>query len=187
MKFLIVGLGNIGAEYANTRHNIGFLVADELAAKHNATFSTDRYADKTEFRSKGKTFIVIKPSTYMNLSGSAVRYWMQQEKISLEHVIVVTDDLALPFGKVRMRGKGSDGGHNGLKHIQQILNTGDYARIRVGVGKEFDKGQQVDYVLGAWTSEEKEGLDAVVQKSAQGCLSFAFIGLALTMNTFNSK
>jgi PTH1 family peptidyl-tRNA hydrolase len=187
MKFLIVGLGNIGAEYANTRHNIGFLVADELAAKHKVSFSTERYADKAEFRSKGKTFIVIKPSTYMNLSGLAVRYWMQQEKISLEHVMVVTDDLALPFGKLRMRGKGSDGGHNGLKHIQQILNTGEYARIRVGVGKECAKGQQVDYVLGEWTSEEKEGLCAVVEKAAQGCLSFAFIGLGLTMNTFNSK
>jgi PTH1 family peptidyl-tRNA hydrolase len=123
----------------------------------------------------------------MNLSGNALRYWMQQEKVLLEHVIVVTDDLALPFGKVRMRGKGSDGGHNGLKHIQQILNTGDYARIRVGVGNEFAKGQQVDYVLGEWTSEEKTGLEAVVQKAAQGCLSFAFIGVALTMNTFNSK
>lgn len=123
----------------------------------------------------------------MNLSGNALRYWMQQEKVLLEHVIVVTDDLALPFGKVRMRGKGSDGGHNGLKHIQQILNTGDYARIRVGVGNEFAKGQQVDYVLGEWTSEEKTGLEAVVQKAAQGCLSFAFIGLSLTMNTFNSK
>jgi PTH1 family peptidyl-tRNA hydrolase len=123
----------------------------------------------------------------MNLSGNALRYWMQQEKVSLEHVMVVTDDLALPFGKLRMRGKGSDGGHNGLKHIQQILNTGDYARIRVGVGKEFSKGQQVDYVLGEWTSEEKTGLEEVVQKAAQGCLSFAFIGLALTMNTFNSK
>ena len=123
----------------------------------------------------------------MNLSGNALRYWMQQEKVSLEHVMVVTDDLALPSGKLRMRGKGSDGGHNGLKHIQQILNTGDYARIRVGVGKEFSKGQQVDYVLGEWTSEEKTGLEEVVQKAAQGCLSFAFIGLALTMNTFNSK
>ncbi|MBM3448732.1 MAG: aminoacyl-tRNA hydrolase [Bacteroidetes bacterium] len=187
MKFLIVGLGNIGAEYANTRHNIGFLVADELALKHKVTFATDRYADKTEFRSKGKTFIVIKPSTYMNLSGNAVRYWMQQEKISIENVLVVTDDLALPFGKVRMRGKGSDGGHNGLKHIQQILNTGDYARIRVGVGKEFAKGQQVDYVLGEWTLEEKSDLAVVVEKAVAGCLSFAFIGLGLTMNTFNSK
>jgi PTH1 family peptidyl-tRNA hydrolase len=187
MKFLIVGLGNVGAEYANTRHNIGFLVADELVAKHNATFSTERYADKAEFRAKGKTFIVIKPSTFMNLSGNAVRYWMQQEKISLENVMVITDDLALPFGKLRMRGKGSDGGHNGLKHIQQILNTGDYARIRVGVGKEFAKGQQVDYVLGEWTLEEKENLAVVVEKAAAGCLSFAFIGLGLTMNTFNSK
>jgi PTH1 family peptidyl-tRNA hydrolase len=123
----------------------------------------------------------------MNLSGNALRYWMQQEKVLLEHVIVVTDDLALPFGKVRMRGKGSDGGHNGLKHIQQILNTGDYARIRVGVGNEFAKGQQIDYVLGEWTSEEKNGLEEVVQKASQGCLSFAFIGVALTMNTFNSK
>ena len=123
----------------------------------------------------------------MNLSGNALRYWMQQEKVALEHVMVVTDDLALPFGKLRMRGKGSDGGHNGLKHIQQILNTGDYARIRVGVGKEFSKGQQVDYVLGEWTSDEKTGLEEVVQKAAQGCLSFAFIGLGLTMNTFNSK
>ena len=187
MKFLIVGLGNIGAEYAHTRHNIGFLVVDELVKMHASSWRTDRYADVAEFRAKGKTFIVIKPSTYMNLSGNAVRYWMQQEKIGLEQVMVVTDDLALPFGKVRMRGKGSDGGHNGLKHIQQTLNSPNYARIRVGVGNEFAKGQQVDYVLGEWTADEKQGLAEVVEKSAKGCLSFAFIGLSLTMNTFNAS
>lgn len=187
MKFLIVGLGNIGAEYENTRHNIGFKVVEKLAADAGVTFSTGRYAAVAEMRNKGKTFVLIKPSTYMNLSGNAVRYWMQEEKISIENVMVITDDLALPFGKLRMRGKGSDGGHNGLKHIQQILNTDAYARLRFGVGAEFSKGQQVDYVLGEWNEEEKKTLDERIDKAAKSILSFGHIGLARTMNEVNSK
>ena len=146
MKFLIVGLGNIGSEYAQTRHNIGFKVLDALAGASNLFFKTDRYGDVCELRHKGKIFVLLKPSTYMNLSGNAVRYWMQQEKIPLENVLVITDDLALPYGKLRMRGQGSDGGHNGLKHIQQILQTANYPRLRFGISAEFGKGQQVDYV-----------------------------------------
>lgn len=187
MKFLIVGLGNIGSEYENTRHNIGFKVVDHLAAEAKVSFRTDRYAAVAEAKFKGKTFILIKPSTYMNLSGNAVRYWMQEEKIPLENVMVVTDDLALPFGKLRMRGQGSDGGHNGLKHIQQILNTASYARLRFGVGAEFSKGQQVDYVLGEWSDEEKKTLQEKIEQAAKSIQSFGFIGLARTMNQFNTK
>jgi PTH1 family peptidyl-tRNA hydrolase len=187
MKFLIVGLGNIGSEYENTRHNIGFKVVEHLASNAGASFTIGRYAATCEMRHKGKTFILIKPSTYMNLSGNAVRYWMQEEKIPLEHVLVITDDLALPFGKLRMRGKGSDGGHNGLKHIQQILNTDAYARLRFGVGAEFSKGQQVDYVLGEWGDEEKKTLTERIEIAAKAALSFGLIGLARTMNDCNTK
>ncbi|MFY7971746.1 MAG: aminoacyl-tRNA hydrolase [Flavobacteriales bacterium] len=187
MKYLIAGLGNIGSEYERTRHNIGFLVVEHMAATKGASFSTDRYASVCEIKHKGKTFILIKPSTYMNLSGNAVRYWMQAEKIELENVMVVTDDLALPFGKLRMRGKGSDGGHNGLKHIQQILNTDAYARLRFGVGAEFSKGQQVDYVLGEWNDDEKKTLEDRVKAAADACFSFALMGIARTMNVVNTK
>ncbi|MEZ4798843.1 MAG: aminoacyl-tRNA hydrolase [Flavobacteriales bacterium] len=187
MKFLIVGLGNIGSEYENTRHNIGFKVVDFLAEEAKVSFKTDRYAAVAEARFKGKTFILVKPSTYMNLSGNAVRYWMQEEKIPLENVMIVTDDLALPFGKLRLRGQGSDGGHNGLKHIQQILNTASYARLRFGVGAEFSKGQQVDYVLGEWSEEEKKTLQEKIENAAKAIQSFGFIGLARTMNQFNTK
>ncbi|MFY8137108.1 MAG: aminoacyl-tRNA hydrolase [Flavobacteriales bacterium] len=187
MKFLIVGLGNIGSEYENTRHNIGFKVVEHLASQGNASFTTGRYAAVCEMRHKGKIFMLIKPSTYMNLSGNAVRYWMQEEKIPLENVLVITDDLALPFGKLRMRGQGSDGGHNGLKHIQQILNTGSYARLRFGVGAEFSKGQQVDYVLGDWNDEEKKTLQERIEAAGKSVLSFGLIGLARTMNEFNTK
>ncbi len=187
MKFLIVGLGNIGSEYENTRHNIGFKVVEHLAALGNTTFTTGRYAATCEMRHKGKIFVLIKPSTYMNLSGNAVRYWMQEEKIPLENVLVITDDLALPFGKLRMRGQGSDGGHNGLKHIQQILNTATYARLRFGVGAEFSKGQQVDYVLGEWNDDEKKTLQERIDVAAKSVLSFGLIGLARTMNEFNTK
>lgn len=187
MKFLIVGLGNIGPEYENTRHNIGFKVVEKLAADAQVSFATGRYAAVVEMRHKGKTFILVKPSTYMNLSGNAVRYWMQEEKIPLEQVMVITDDLALPFGKLRMRGKGSDGGHNGLKHIQQILGTDAYPRLRFGVGAEFSKGQQVDYVLGEWNEEERKTLAERVEKAAQAVLNFGHIGLARTMNDVNSK
>lgn len=186
-KFLIVGLGNVGAEYEHTRHNIGFEVLDALARASNLVFRVDRYAHVTELKHKGKTFILVKPTTYMNLSGNAVRYWMQAEKIPMENILVVTDDLALPFGSLRMRGKGSDGGHNGLKHIQEILGTDGYARLRCGIGSEFRKGQQVDYVLGKWTEEEGKNLEEVIQKSATACLSFGLIGLARTMNSCNTK
>jgi PTH1 family peptidyl-tRNA hydrolase len=187
MKYLIAGLGNIGTEYENTRHNIGFNVVEHLAAGAGGTFTTGRYASVCEVRYKGRTFVLIKPSTYMNLSGNAVRYWLQEEKIPLENLMVVTDDLALPFGKIRIRGKGSDGGHNGLKHIQQILNTEAYARLRFGVGANFSKGQQVDYVLGKWGAEEEETLSERIELAAKACLSFAFIGIGKTMTEFNAK
>jgi len=187
MKFLIVGLGNIGSEYANTRHNIGFMVLDALARASNLFFSPGRYADVCEMKHKGKTFILIKPTTYMNLSGNAVRYWMQAENIPLENVLVVTDDLSLPFGKLRMRAQGSDGGHNGLKHINTILQTQNYARLRFGIGAEFSKGQQVNYVLGEWDDEEKKTLDEKIDRASKAILSFGHIGLARTMNEFNTK
>jgi PTH1 family peptidyl-tRNA hydrolase len=187
MKFLIVGLGNIGSEYAQTRHNIGFKVLDALAGASNLFFKTDRYGDVCELKHKGKMFILLKPSTYMNLSGNAVRYWMQQEKIALENVLVITDDLALPFGKLRLRGQGSDGGHNGLKHINQILQTVNYARLRFGISAEFSKGNQVDYVLGEWSDEEKKTLQEHIDRSCKAVFSFGLIGLTRTMNEFNTK
>lgn len=187
MKFLIVGLGNIGSEYAETRHNIGFKVLDALAGASNLFFKTDRYGDVCELKHKGRMFILLKPSTFMNLSGNAVRYWMQQEKIALENVLVVTDDLALPYGKLRMRGQGSDGGHNGLKHINQILQTTQYARLRFGISAEFSKGQQVDYVLGLWSEEELKTLKEHIDRSGNAVLSFGLIGLPRTMNEVNTK
>ncbi len=187
MKYLIVGLGNIGSEYAETRHNIGFKVLDALAGASNLFFTTSRYADVCEMRHKGKTFILVKPSTYMNLSGNAVRYWMQQEKIALENILIVTDDLALPYGKIRMRGQGSDGGHNGLKHINEILGTQNYARLRFGISAEFSKGQQVDYVLGKWSEEELKTLQEKIDRACKSVLSFGLIGLTRTMNEFNTK
>ena len=187
MKFLIVGLGNIGSEYAETRHNIGFKVLDALAGASNLFFKTDRYGDVCELKHKGRIFILLKPSTYMNLSGNAVRYWMQQEKIALENVLVVTDDLALPYGKLRMRGQGSDGGHNGLKHINQILQTTQYARLRFGISAEFSKGQQVDYVLGIWSEEELKTLKEHIERARKAVFSFGLIGLPLTMNEVNTK
>lgn len=186
-KFLIIGLGNVGAEYEHTRHNIGFEVLDALARASNLVFRTDRYAHVAELKHKGKTFILVKPTTFMNLSGNAVRYWMQAEKVSAENMLVITDDLALPFGTLRMRGKGSDGGHNGLKHIQETLGTDQYARLRCGIGSEFRKGQQVDYVLGKWSEEESNSLAEVIAKSAAACLSFGLIGLTRTMNSCNTK
>ena len=153
MKYLIVGLGNIGAEYAETRHNIGFKVADALAAEAGAVFATGRYGSVAEFRHKGRTFVLLKPSTYMNLSGKAVSYWLKAEKIPQENLLVVVDDIALPFGTIRIRAKGSDGGHNGLKSIAELLGNSDYARLRFGIGGDFPKGFQVDYVLGEWTPD----------------------------------
>jgi len=187
MKFLIVGLGNIGSEYAQTRHNIGFKVLDALAGASNIFFKTERYGDVCELRHKGKTFLLLKPNTFMNLSGNAVRYWMQHEKIALENVLVITDDLALPFGKLRMRGQGSDGGHNGLKHINEILQSTSYARLRFGISAEFSKGHQVDYVLSEWDEEEKKTLQEHVDCTCKAIFSFGFIGLSRTMNEVNTK
>lgn len=187
MKFLIAGLGNIGDEYANTRHNIGFIVLDALAGASNAFFKTDRLASVAEIKFKGRTFVLIKPSTYMNLSGKAVNYWMQAEKIPVENLLVVTDDIALPFGKLRMKGKGSDGGHNGLKSIQETLGTTDYARLRFGIGSEFSKGRQVEYVLGEWSGEERKALPERINLAADMIKSFGAIGLQLTMTNYNNK
>lgn len=186
-KFLIVGLGNIGDEYKDTRHNIGFSALDFFAAENNTKFSTDRLADIAEIKYKGKMLFLIKPSTYMNLSGKAVNYWMQQNKILKENILVVTDDIALPFGTLRLKGKGSDGGHNGLKNIQETLNSNEYARLRFGVGNEFSKGKQSDYVLGKWSDEEKKLLPERFQKINEIIKSFSVIGLQLTMTNFNNK
>lgn len=186
-KFLIAGLGNIGPKYENTRHNIGFKILEELADKQEATFSTQKLGDIAQFRFKGRTFILLKPSTYMNLSGKAVNYWMTKEKIAPENLLVVTDDLNLPFGTLRLKTKGSDGGHNGLKDIQATLNTTKYNRFRFGISDEFSKGQQVDYVLGEWTPEEQKKLPERLEKSAELIKSFGTAGVSNTMNTFNGK
>ncbi|MBL0327821.1 MAG: aminoacyl-tRNA hydrolase [Bacteroidetes bacterium] len=186
-KFLIVGLGNIGDEYENTRHNIGFTILDTIAQENNFKFTVDKLASIATYKFKGKTLILIKPSTYMNLSGKAVNYWMQAEKIQKENILVLTDDLALPFGSVRMKGKGSDGGHNGLKNIQETLASSEYPRLRFGVGNEFSKGKQVDYVLGKWTDEEKKALEPRVKLAIEMIQGFATIGLQRTMSAYNNK
>ena len=187
MKYLIVGLGNIGAEYAETRHNIGFKVLDTLAEVSNTSFSTSRYGDTATVRHRGRELLLLKPSTYMNLSGKAVRYWMQTEKIPIERVFVVVDDIAIPFGAVRIRAKGSDGGHNGLKNITELLGSQDYARLRMGVGNAFQRGGQVNYVLGEWSDEEKKLLPEKLRHAADACLSFASQGIELTMTRYNCK
>ncbi len=186
-KFLIVGLGNIGDDYAGTRHNIGFMVLDAIAKENNLKFNTGRLADIAEYKFKGKILIFVKPSTYMNLSGKAVNYWLQSEKIPIENLLVIADDLALPLGSLRMKGKGSDGGHNGLKNIQETLNTPNYARLRFGVGNEFSKGNQVDYVLGKWNKEEEIQLPPRIQIAMQMVQGFATIGLQRTMAAYNNK
>ena len=187
MKYLIVGLGNIGNEYAGTRHNIGFRVLDALAKASNLVFSTQRYGDVAELKVKGQTLLLLKPSTYMNLSGKAVNYWMQKEKIDADHVFVVVDDLALPFGSVRIRMKGSDGGHNGLKSIREVLGHDNYARLRFGIGSEFAKGAQVDYVLGAWSPEEEQALPPLLAHCGEAVKAFPLMGIERTMNTYNKK
>ena len=187
MKYLIVGLGNIGAEYADTRHNIGFNVLDALAGASNIAFTTDRYGAVAELRHKGRTLVLLKPSTYMNLSGKAARYWLDREKIERANLLVVVDDIALPFGTLRMRTRGSAGGHNGLKSICELLGTEDYARIRFGIGGDFARGQQVDYVLGQWTEEERRLLPDRLKVFGDAILSFACGGAERTMNLFNKK
>ena len=187
MKYLIVGLGNPGEKYTNTRHNVGFKVVEEFASLQGGTFETIKLGDVAKVKFKGRTIILLKPSTFMNLSGKAVNYYLQTEKISIESLLVITDDIALPFGKLRMKGKGSDGGHNGLKHIQQTLNTQQYARLRFGVGNEFHSGQQVDYVLGDWSSDEKKLLPERITTATEFIKGFTTIGLAQTMSNWNNK
>jgi len=186
-KFLIVGLGNPGPKYEDTRHNIGFKILDKLAEKKELTFQADRYGDKTEFNFKGRKFILIKPSTFMNLSGKAVRYWLDKEKISIQNLMVITDDLNLSFGTIRLKAKGSHGGHNGLKHIQELLQTTAYPRFRFGISDEFSKGNQIDYVLSEWSSEEQDKLKERLDTSLELILSFGTAGINNTMNSFNGK
>jgi len=186
-KFLIVGLGNIGAEYVNTRHNIGFKVVDRLAQQEGASFETAKLGAIAEVKIKGRTLILLKPNTYMNLSGKAIKYWLDKENIPLENLLVVTDDLNIPFGTIRIKAKGSDGGHNGLKSTQQLLNTSEYPRFRFGISDEFKKGKQVDYVLGEWDEEEKAKLSERLDMSAEAIKSFALAGLANTMSSYNGK
>lgn len=187
MKYLIVGLGNPGDKYANTRHNIGFRVLEAFAAGQGSTFAPAKLADRAELKLKGRTLVLIKPTTFMNLSGKAVNYWMQQEKIAKENLLVITDDIALPFGKLRMKGKGSDGGHNGLKDIQAVLNSVEYARLRFGVGNDFHPGRQSDYVLGEWSDEERETLKERIDIATEFIKGFCTIGLQLTMTNWNNK
>ena len=185
MKYLIVGLGNPGLEYARTRHNIGFEVLDYLAQANSLSFEDKRYGALTLLKHKGRSFYLLKPSTYMNLSGKALDYWMKQEKIELNQILVLTDDLNLQFGQVRLKGKGSSGGHNGLKHIEEVLGHQNYARLRIGIGSEFSKGQQVDYVLGEWSAAEKEKMPKILEHCAKAVLSFGLAGLELTMSQCN--
>ena len=186
-KFLIIGLGNIGETYTNTRHNIGFKIVDEVAEEHKTTFETEKLGDIATFRFKGRTFILLKPSTYMNLSGKAVKYWMDKENISVENILVVTDDVHIDFGTIRLKAKGSAGGHNGLKDIQEKLNTQEYARFRFGVGGNYSKGRQADFVLGEWNKEETSQLIERLPVSSKIITSFGTAGLANTMNEFNGK
>jgi PTH1 family peptidyl-tRNA hydrolase len=186
-KYLIVGLGNIGEKYKNTRHNVGFKILDNLVKEEAIKFETQKLGDISSFRFKGRTFILLKPSTYMNISGKAVKYWMTKEKIAIENLLVLTDDLNLPFGTLRLKTKGSDGGHNGLKDIQDILNTSKYNRLRFGISDEFGKGRQVDYVLGEWTANEEEKLNERFDMCAQIIKSFGTAGVNNTMSTFNGK
>ena len=185
MKYLIVGLGNIGDGYADTRHNIGFTVLDAMAMASNTSFTDKRYGAVATLKHRGKDIILLKPSTYMNLSGNAVRYWLNKEKITEENLLVIVDDLALPTGSIRMRAKGSAGGHNGLDHINTILGTDNYARIRIGIGNNFSKGNQVNYVLGTWTKEEKEILKPRIEIVIEMIRSFCVAGTELTMTAYN--
>lgn len=187
MKYLIVGLGNPGDKYAETRHNIGFKVVEAFAKECGGTFKSDKTADVAHAKFKGRVIVLIKPTTFMNLSGKAVNYWMQAEKIPMENILVITDDIALPFGKLRMKGKGSDGGHNGLKDIQAVLKSQEYARLRFGVGSDFHKGQQADYVLGGWSEEEEKTIGERISVATEFIKGFTTVGLGLTMTNWNNK
>ena len=187
MKYLIVGLGNIGNEYFNTRHNIGFKILDALAEASNICFKQERHAFRCEYKFKGRLFVLIKPTTYVNLSGKAVNYWLQKEKLSTENLLVISDDISLPFGKLRLKPKGNDAGHNGLKNITEVLGHQNYARLRFGIGNDFSRGQQVDYVLGKWTSDEEKLLPERITMATGVIKSFGTIGLQRTMNLFNNK
>jgi len=185
-KFLLVGLGNIGAEYAHTRHNIGFDVIDFFVAKHGASFQTERLADMANVRFRGKTLICIKPSTYMNLSGRAVKYWMDKEKVPVSNILVIVDELAIPLSKLRLKTKGGHAGHNGLKSIEESLGTTEYPRLRFGIGNDYPKGMQVDFVLGKWTAPEKIIVGKKIEKCSEAIESYVIAGPALTMNTLNN-
>jgi PTH1 family peptidyl-tRNA hydrolase len=185
MKYLIVGLGNMGAEYDDTRHNIGFAVVDHLALEKGSTWKHENLGDIAKVKHKGRTLILLKPSTFMNRSGKSVRYWLQKENINLENLLVLTDDLNLDFGKLRMKPKGSDGGHNGIKDVNDLLGS-NYTRLRIGIGNAFSQGGQVDFVLGKWSSEEKKELKPLIEKAAESALSFCAIGVQHTMNQFNN-
>lgn len=187
MKYLVAGLGNIGFEYEHTRHNIGFKIVDALADKAGASFISGRLANHCSIKHKGRTIILIKPTTFMNLSGKSIQYWLQAEKIPLERFMVVLDDLALPFGQIRIRSKGGDGGHNGLKDISSVLSTDAYVRLRFGIGNEFNKGKQVDYVLGKWSDEEEKLLASRISLSCEAIMNFVSSGLNSVMNTYNNK
>ncbi len=186
-KFLIIGLGNIGEKYKNTRHNIGFSILDKSAKNEKIIFETKKLGDIARFKYKGRTFILLKPNTFMNLSGKAVKYWQTIEKIPLENILVVTDDVNIPFGTIRLKKNGSAGGHNGMQNIQDILLTNKFPRLRIGIGGDYKKGQQIDYVLGEWTEEEQNKLPERIEISTKAIKSFALAGLNNTMNEFNGK
>ena len=187
MKYLIIGLGNPGEKYENSRHNIGFKVLDKLASLSNISFSTDKLADVSVLKHKGRQLILLKPNTFMNLSGKAVNYWMQKEKVSADNILVVSDDISLPFSTLRLRSKGSDGGHNGLKDIIEVLQSTSFSRIKFGIGSEFNKGRQSDYVLGNWSDEETNLLEERMDLAVKMILSFTTIGINRTMNDFNRR
>jgi PTH1 family peptidyl-tRNA hydrolase len=185
-KFLLIGLGNVGTEYVHTRHNIGFDVLDAFVLKHGGFFKVDRLAEVSEVKWKGKTFICVKPTTFMNLSGKAFKYWMDKEKVELENTLTIVDDLALPTSKIRLRASGSDAGHNGLKDIQLTIGTDAYPKLRFGIGNNFAKGKQVDFVLGKWALEERKLIDFKIQKCVEVIESFAAVGLSRTMTMANA-
>jgi len=187
MKYLIVGLGNFGTEYHETRHNIGFMAVDFLAREKEVAFGAARYADRAEFKNKGRTFILLKPSTYMNLSGRAVKYWLEKENIELPNLLVIVDDVALPLGTLRLRANGGAGGHNGLENINALLETDQYARLRIGIGNDYPKGFQSQYVLGKWQMDEREVIDPRIKIAAEMIISFGMQGVGRTMSLYNKR